>query len=171
MGIASDLGYDFPAPNLAQRAVQRIASTRPGAEALSMTMRHLDDLVLRLSHGRTTGGALLAGLSVLDVTTTGRRSGQPRTSHLVGVPYADTLAILGTNFGGARTPAWVHNIEAEPRVTVTYRGRSVEAVARPATPEEQEGVLTASEAVYGGYRKYQERISGRTVRIFILQAR
>ncbi|HJQ07608.1 MAG TPA: nitroreductase family deazaflavin-dependent oxidoreductase [Nocardioides sp.] len=169
MSIADALGYEVMSPNLVQRAMRRVASTRMGARVLSSTMRHIDDVVQRASGGRTTSAAIIAGLAVLDVTTTGRRSGQPRTSHLVAVPYDGALAVLGTNFGGASTPAWVHNVKADPHVTVTYRGTTVAAIARPATPEEQAGVLAASEGVYLGYRKYQERITGRTLRIFLLQ--
>lgn len=169
MSIVSSLGYEFPPPKLAQRLVQQIASTRAGAWCLRLTLRHLDDLVQRLSKGRTTSVRLLAGLPVLDVTTTGRTSGRPRTSHLIAMPYGDTLALLGTNFGGRSTPAWVHNLEADPAITASYRGRSVRATARPATDAEREAVLIASEPLYAGYRKYQQRITGRDLRIFLLE--
>ena len=171
MGIANDLGYTFRRPNVAQRAVQLIASTKPGAKSLSMSMRHLDDMVQKLSKGQTSSGQILAGLAVLEVTTIGRKSGQPRTGHLIAIPYLDTLAVLGTNFGGKSTPAWVFNVEANPQVTVSYKGKAVDAVARRATPDEVEGVLKASESVYKGYRKYQERISGRELRVFLLEPR
>ena len=41
---------------------------------------------------------LFTPLPVVDVTTTGRRSGLRRTSHLIPIPTSDTLALLGTNF-------------------------------------------------------------------------
>ena len=101
-------------------------------------------------------------------TTTGRKSGLPRTSHLIAVPYDGTLALLGTNFGQPATPAWVLNLEANPRATVTHSGRTREVVARLATEQEQAGVLAASAQVYGGYLKYQQRITDRRLRIFLL---
>jgi hypothetical protein len=119
MGIAADLGYGIPRPNLFQRGVHSFASTRIGAWTFSKLLRHLDDLVGRVSKGRTSAPELLAGLPVLDITTTGRRSGAPRRTHLIAVPYADTLALLGTNFGQRSTPAWVLNLEADPHLTVT----------------------------------------------------
>ena len=112
---------------------------------------------------------LLAGLPVVDVTTTGRRSGLRRTTHLIAVPYGDTLALLGTNFGQPATPAWVLNLEADPRATLRHRGTTLEAVARPATEEERESVLAGSTEVYGGYLAYQARITGRRLRIFLLE--
>jgi deazaflavin-dependent oxidoreductase (nitroreductase family) len=168
MGIAADLGYGIPRPNLFQRGVHAFASTRIGAWTFSKLLRHLDDLVGRVSKGRTSAPELLAGLPVLDITTTGRRSGAPRRTHLIAVPYADTLALLGTNFGQRSTPAWVLNLEADPHLTVTHHGVTVEAVARAATAEEQSAVLAASAGVYGGYLKYQDRITQRRLRIFVL---
>lgn len=170
MGLASDLSYELPRANWFQRAVKTFAGTRPGAWLFSKVLRHLDDLVQRLTRGRTSAPAVLAGLPVLDVTTTGRRSGQPRTSHLISIPIDDTLALLGTNFGQPATPAWVLNLEAEPRATVRYRDRTVSVIARPASEPEFARVLASSGPIYGGYRKYQQRIQGRRrLRIFVLE--
>jgi deazaflavin-dependent oxidoreductase (nitroreductase family) len=171
MGLALDLGYVIRRPNLLHRSVQAFASTRAGAWLFSKALHRLDDVVVRLSRGLTSAPELLAGLPVVDVTTTGRKSGLPRTSHLIAVPYADSLALLGTNFGQSSTPAWVLNLEADPRATLSHHGARLDAVARPATEEEQESVLAGSAAVYGGYLKYQGRITGRQLRIFVLEPR
>jgi deazaflavin-dependent oxidoreductase (nitroreductase family) len=169
MGLAADLGYLVPRPNLFHRGVHALASTRAGAWTFSKLLRHADDLVGRLSKGRTSAPELLAGLPVLDITTTGRRSGAPRRTHLIAVPYADTLALLGTNFGQRSTPAWVLNLEADPRLSVTHHGTTIHATARAATPEEESAVLAASAGVYGGYLKYHGRITRRRLRIFVLE--
>jgi deazaflavin-dependent oxidoreductase (nitroreductase family) len=169
VGVAADIGYRIPRPNLVQRGLQELACTRPGAWVFSRSLRHLDDLVSRMTHGRTSAPEVLAGLPVIDVTTTGRRSGRPRTTHLIAVPFQDTLALLGTNFGQPTTPAWVLNLEADPHVSVRHHGSSVEVVARRATDVERVAVLEASARVYGGYLKYQQRITGRRLRIFVLE--
>jgi deazaflavin-dependent oxidoreductase (nitroreductase family) len=170
MGLAADLSYEIPRANGLQRAVKAFASTRPGAWLFSKLLRHLDNLVQRLSGGRTTMPELLAGLPVLDVTTTGRKSGRQRTSHLISVPIGDSLALLGTNFGQPATPAWALNLEANPRATVRYRDRTAEVMARPATEAEFAQVLASSTPIYPGYRKYQQRIEGRRrLRIFVLE--
>lgn len=170
MGLADDLGYEHRPPNKAHAAVQAFGSTRPGAWTFSKTLRHLDDLVGRLTHGRHSAPGLLAGLPVLDLTSTGRRSHQPRTSHLISIPVGGDLALLGTNFGQPKTPAWVLNLEAEPAAAVRYRDVTVQVRARPATPDERAEVLARSRGIYGGYEKYQQRISGRAVRIFVLES-
>ena len=169
MGLAADLGYRIPRPNLLHRMTQGFASTRPGAWVFAKVLRRLDDVVLRVTRGRTSAPEVLAGLPVLDITTTGRRSGAPRRTHLIAVPYADTIALLGTNFGQRGTPAWVLNLEADPRLTVTHHGTTLPAVARAADQEQRAAVLAGSAAVYGGYLKYQERITGRRLRIFVLE--
>jgi deazaflavin-dependent oxidoreductase (nitroreductase family) len=169
VGLAADLGYRIPHPNALQRSVQAFASTRPGAWTSSKVLRHADDLVGRLSEGRTSAPELLAGLPVLEITTTGRRTGAPRRTHLIAVPYADTLAVLGTNFGQRSTPAWVLNLEADPRLHVRFRGRALDALARPADEDERAAVLRASSEVYGGYLRYQARITGRRVRVFLIE--
>ena len=170
MGIAADLGYHHRPANRFQRGVQAFGSSRPGAWLFARTLRHLDTAVARLTGGRQSAPQLLAGLPVLDLTTTGRKSGRPRTSHLISIPLGDDLALLGTNFGQPSTPAWVLNLEAEPRATVTFRGRTLSVVARPATEAERAEVMERSRGIYGGYEKYQQRINGRWVRVFVVEA-
>jgi deazaflavin-dependent oxidoreductase (nitroreductase family) len=168
MGVRAALGYEFRRPNPFQRANQILASTRGGAWFFSKTVQALDGAVTRLSRGRTTATEVLAGLPVLRVTTTGRRSGQPRTAPLIAVPIDDDLALLGTNFGGPSTPAWVHNLEADPHARVAYRDRELAVVARPATDDEVERVFANGRGVYGGYEKYRERVTDRRIRVFVL---
>jgi deazaflavin-dependent oxidoreductase (nitroreductase family) len=169
MGIATDLSYAHRRPNPFQRSIQSFASTRPGAWLFSKVLRHLDDLVGRVSKGRASAPEVLAGLPVIDVTTTGRRSGRPRTSHLISVPYGETLALLGTNFGQPGTPAWVLNLEADPHARVRFKDRTVDVVARPASEAETAEIFATSREVYAGYSKYVQRISGRRVRVFVLE--
>lgn len=168
MTLASELSYVYPRPNPVRRLLQRFAATRAGAWGFSKTLAPMDRALGRLSKGRLTVPALFAGLPVLVLTSTGRKSGLPRATHLIAVPVNGTLALLGTNFGQPRTPAWVLNLEAEPRATVTHRDVTRAVVARPASGSEREQVLAVAASVYGGYLKYQQRITGRTLRIFLL---
>lgn len=169
MGLADDLGYTHSEANPAQRGLRWVGGTRPGGWLFYRTLRHLDTRIARMSGGRHSFPSLMTGLAVLDVTTTGRKSGQRRTSHLIATPYDGTLALLGTNFGQESTPAWVLNLEADPRATVTYRGTSREVVARPADDAQVEEIFERAGSFYPGYRHYRSRIGGRrTVRVFLL---
>ena len=170
MGLAADLGYRHRTGNPVYKVVLAFGGSRAGAWFFSHVLRHLDDVVGRLTRGRKSAPELLAGLAVLDVTTTGRRSGQRRTSHLIAAPYDDTLALLGTNFGQASTPAWALNLEADPHATVTYRNVSREVVARPATAVEAERVFASAATFYPGYGHYRKRVGDtRRIRVFVLE--
>jgi deazaflavin-dependent oxidoreductase (nitroreductase family) len=170
MGLAGDLGYSHRTGNPLHRAVRLLAGTRPGAWCLSHTLRHLDDVIARLSRGRYSGPGLLTGLAVLDLTTTGRRSGLRRTSHLIATPYHGQLALIGTNFGQEGTPAWALNLEAHPRATVRYRDLTREVVARPASDAEAEEVFALAATFYVGYRHYRRRVGDRRrIRVFVLE--
>lgn len=169
MGLASDLDYSHSSANPLHRSVRWAAGTRAGGWVFAHSLRHLDDVVGRLTKGRHSAPSLLAGLAVLDVTTTGRRTGQRRTSHLIAAPYDGTLALLGTNFGQTSTPAWVLNLEADPHAVVTYRGVTRETTARPATPAEADEVFSLAGRFYPGYLTYRKRIgASRRVRVFVL---
>ncbi|WP_299927850.1 nitroreductase family deazaflavin-dependent oxidoreductase [uncultured Nocardioides sp.] len=168
--LAADLGYTHASGNPVHRVVRWGAGTRAGGWVFSHVLRHLDDVVGRLTRGRRSAPGLLAGLEVLDVTTTGRRSGQRRASHLIATPYAGGLALLGTNFGQPTTPAWALNLEADPRATLTYRGASREVVARPATPAEADEVFGLAARFYPGYARYRQRVGqSRRIRVFVLE--
>jgi deazaflavin-dependent oxidoreductase (nitroreductase family) len=169
--LAADLGYTHASGNPLHRVVRWGAGTRAGGWVFSHVLRRLDDVVGRLTGGRHSAPGLLAGLEVLDVTTTGRRSGQRRTSHLIATPYAGGLALLGTNFGQATTPAWALNLEADPHATLTYRGSSREVVARAATTAEADEVFRLAARFYPGYARYRQRVGqSRRIRVFVLDS-
>lgn len=169
MGLASELSYVYTRPTVFHRSMQAFASTRAGAWFFSKTLAPTDRIVSKLSTGRVTVPAIVARLPVLVLTSTGRKTGLPRQTHLIAVPFHDTLALLGTNFGQPSTPTWVLNLEAHPRAAVTHRGITREVLARPATDAERSEILANSASVYGGYAKYQQRITGRRLRIFVLE--
>jgi deazaflavin-dependent oxidoreductase (nitroreductase family) len=169
VGLAADLAYVYTPPNRFNRLVQALASTRPGAWVFSRTLARADRVLARLTKGRRSLPALLARLPVLVLTTTGRKSGTPRETHLIAVPFSDTLALLGTNFGQPSTPTWVLNLEAQPHALVCHAGVTRAVVARPASDVERTKILADSAAYYGGYVKYQQRITGRRLRIFVLE--
>jgi len=71
------------------------------------------------------------------LTTTGRRTGLLRSHGLTYCRDRGDLVVVASNGGSDRPPAWLLNLQAEPRVTVRV-GRTVfRATARVATPEER----------------------------------
>jgi deazaflavin-dependent oxidoreductase (nitroreductase family) len=74
---------------------------------------------------------------IIDITTTGRRSGEPRRIEIVFHNVDGRIVISGMPARG-RTRAWIHNLEAEPRLTVHLkRGITADlpATARIVTDE------------------------------------
>jgi len=159
----------FHPPNAAQRTLKRIAALAPVAWLLARTLRHLDAATLKLSGGRTTATSLLTGLPVIYLTTTGAKSGQPRTTPLICGVDGDRLILFATNFGGQKNPAWSYNLRANPVATVTYRGRTAAYRSREATPAERDRYWPLADAIYAGYAAYRERAAHREIPVFVLE--
>src|SRR6478609_8793435 len=50
------------------------------------------------------------------------KSGEPRTVTVYGIPHPDGLALIASNWGGAKHPAWYHNLKANPEATASMEG-------------------------------------------------
>jgi deazaflavin-dependent oxidoreductase (nitroreductase family) len=161
VGLASDLGYRYPEPNRLQRLVQSFASSRFGAWLTPKTLVPLDRWTTQLTHGRLSLPLALAALPVITLITTGRKSGLPRQQHLIAIPHQDDLALIGTNFGQAATPAWTLNLEANPSATVSYRGITRKVLARAATAGERTDILATAATKFAGAAHYEQRLEGR----------
>ena len=127
----------------------------------------LDKLIQRLTGGRWSI-LRIAGLPNLMLTVVGRKSGVPRSTPLLCVPYGDAHLIAGSNFGGPKAPVWVVNVRAAEEVTVTVGGRSHRARPREITGEEREQVWAHMLRTWPNYAKYAER-TDRTIPVFLLE--
>ncbi|GAB4903164.1 hypothetical protein MAHJHV53_10020 [Mycobacterium avium subsp. hominissuis] len=114
--------------------MRRFASTTAGVALLRPTAHHLDRLVAKATGGRSSFAGLATGIPVVMLTTTGAKSGEPRTVPVYGIPHPEGLALIASNFGGAKHPAWYFNLKAHPEATVTVGRDSWPATARLATP-------------------------------------
>lgn len=133
------------------------------------TMRGLVPLDRAL--GRVTRGRVVAlkidGLPSLLLTTTGRKSGEPRTNPLLYAPDGDGYAVMGSNWGQAHHPAWSANLLADPSAAVTLAGKTIPVHATLATGTERDRLFALMLAIWPAYQTYVER-SGREIRIFRL---
>ena len=112
-----------------------------------------------------TGGRFgwrLAGMPVVQLTTTGRKTGESRTVMLTS-PYQEgnTWVVVGSRGGDDRTPGWVLNIQANPEVRVRLGGAPEQTVrARIATAEERTRLwplVTGAQKRYAGYQSKTDR--------------
>lgn len=81
-------------------------------------------------------GHRLLGVPTLLLYTTGRRSGQRRTSALAYAKDGDRYLVVASNGGSDRPPGWLHNLRADANVEVQVGRRRVGATARAVGPGE-----------------------------------
>jgi deazaflavin-dependent oxidoreductase (nitroreductase family) len=141
---------------------------RPWFAALGRRLVPVDRWLSRRTHGRFTALGR-PDLPSLLLTTTGRRSGQPRHTPLLYVPDGDAFVVVGSNWGQRDHPSWTVNLIAHPAATVAIGGREMPVRARLTAAAERERLLAQLTSVWPAYRTYQERAAGRELRVFRLE--
>ncbi len=133
---------------------------------------------LHISLYRRTGGkigAKFAGRTFFKspfilLTTTGRRSGQPRTAPLLCVRDGDRFMVIASFGGDDRHPQWFKNLQANPEATIELYGETIPVLATVATPEEKKVLWPKVLAAYKGYANYQRKTE-RDIPVVILERR
>jgi deazaflavin-dependent oxidoreductase (nitroreductase family) len=148
------------------RAVQRMASTRAFAATGSKVFPPIDRVLSKVTGGRVALSQAL--VPSLELTTTGRKSGQQRRTPLATLPMGDDFLVVGSNFGKANHPAWTANLLAEPKATVTFKGQTIPVVARMLDTDEKAKVWPDLLKIWPAWTAYTER-SGRDLRVFKLE--
>ncbi|WNM40549.1 nitroreductase family deazaflavin-dependent oxidoreductase [Micromonospora halotolerans] len=149
-------------------AVQSLTRRLGHQRWFAATMRLLvpaDRLVGRLTKGRVVAFGLVPSLVL---TTTGRRSGKPRSNPLLYVPDGDAFVVIGSNWGQQHQPAWSLNLLAQPAAEVAVKGRRVPVRAEPISGAERERLFARLVEEWPAYRTYVERAGGREIRVFRL---
>jgi deazaflavin-dependent oxidoreductase (nitroreductase family) len=103
------------------------------------------------------------------LTTTGVKSGQPRTVPVLGIPMPYGIAIIASNYGQHRHPGWYHNLRARPDAEVVVDGvrRRVRAV-EPDDARRRE-IWEQGLRVYPGFDQYERRAAHRRIGVFVLE--
>src|SRR5258708_8684129 len=107
---------------------------------------------------RSTGGRIggkVQGLPVLLLTTTGRKSGKPRTVPLGYLRDGSTYVIIASYGGLPRHPAWFFNLQSHPEATIQAKNFQVQVRAEPANPEKKRDLWARLLEVAPGYAHYQ----------------
>jgi deazaflavin-dependent oxidoreductase (nitroreductase family) len=108
------------------------------------------------------------GATCLLLTTTGRRSGQPRTLPLIYAFSGDSCVVIASAGGAPSHPAWYLNVEADPHVEVQVMADRFSAVARTAVEDEREALWKLMTVNWPNYDDYTRR-TDRVIPVVVLE--
>ena len=123
---------------------------------------------------RWTGGRIrrsfvfTGGMPILVLTTVGRKTGKRRATPLGFLRWGDAFAVMASNAGSDRVPAWWLNLLAEPTAEILADRTRYQVTARQADPQEDEAVWDAIVNLNPGFDEYR-RLTERQIPIIFLE--
>ena len=113
-------------------------------------------------------GGPFEGATLLLLTSTGAKSGQPRLSPLAYLMIDGKTIIVGSKAGADTNPHWVHNLRANPRAHVEIGTDAYDVLARELLEYERDATYPKVVAVAPGFGDYQSK-TDRVIPLFELQ--
>lgn len=107
-------------------------------------------------------------LPTLLLTTTGRKSGQPRPLPLIYKKVGNDYVIIASKAGAPAHPSWYLNLVANPEVEVQAGRDVMQATARTAQGDEREDLWNQLAEIYPPYNDYQKRAGDRQIPVVVL---
>ena len=139
-------------------------------------MSEQDDNLFGAEHVRVyreTGGERgyhWRGTTILLLTTTGRSSGEPRTTPLIQRTDGERWVIVASKGGAPEHPGWFENLQAEPNAEIQVQAERIPVTASVAEGEERERLWSLMREVWPAYDEYQEK-TDREIPVVILSRR
>jgi deazaflavin-dependent oxidoreductase (nitroreductase family) len=149
------------------RPMAWLASRKWGRTLARSLYTPADKLVYKITRGRR---GLSPGSSVLLLTTTGRKTGQPRQVPVLYLEDGPNLWVVASNYGVERHPAWSANLLAHPDASVNVRGRDRPVRARLGSEEEMKALWPRLLELYPAWEAYASW-TDRSFRLFCLEPR
>jgi deazaflavin-dependent oxidoreductase (nitroreductase family) len=113
-------------------------------------------------------GQTFFGSPILLLTTTGRRTGQPRTWPLTYLPEGERLIVIASNGGQPNHPAWYLNLRANPQVSAQLRDQTHTMIAKTAEGAERARLWSRVVEEYPAYAGYQRK-TDRQIPVVVLR--
>jgi deazaflavin-dependent oxidoreductase (nitroreductase family) len=129
-------------------------------------MGKLNVPIYRLTRGRLMNK--IGRAPVMLLTSTGRRSGQPRTAPVLYRLDGDNLIVVGSNGGNRNAPGWSYNLKANSHAEVEIRGVRRRVRARVAEGEERSDLWHKMNEEYAGFDDYDANVE-RDIAVFVLE--
>lgn len=126
----------------------------PQTTTIIKWMSRAQTWVYRRTDGRF-GGKFLQGAPVALLTTTGRKTGEPRVSPLLYLREVDRVVLIASKGGAAQHPMWYLNLKANPAVSVQIKDEVLNLTARDATEEERAHYWPKMAEMYTSFDDYQ----------------
>ena len=122
------------------------------------------------SGGREANTLRDTGLPIIIVTNRGNKSGVVRKTPLMRVEHGGEYALVGSYGGRPKHPVWVHNLLADPRVTIQDGPEPFDAEVRVVTGDERARWWERAVAAYPPYADYQAKTE-REILVFVATRR
>ena len=155
-------------PNALQKLIHQVVMLRPVTAFFAPIIHQVDTAMLKLTKGKYTVSEF-AGWNIIQLTTIGAKTNQPRTMPLLGLFDNEKIALIASSFGREHNPGWYYNLKANPYCHVSFKGKSGEYVARETKGEERERYFQMAVLQYSGYQKYKERAAHRHIPVIVLE--
>jgi deazaflavin-dependent oxidoreductase (nitroreductase family) len=155
-------------PNAVQRFLHRVLMLRSVTAFFAPRVHHLDKAILKLTRGKYTISEIL-GWDIIQLTTIGAKTKQPRTMPLVALLDDEKIAMIASNFGRKHNPGWYYNLKVNRECEVFFKGNSGKYIARETEGEEHEQYFQMGVSQYAGYQKYKERAAHRHIPVMVLE--
>jgi deazaflavin-dependent oxidoreductase (nitroreductase family) len=94
-------------------------------------------ILYNLTGGRIQMNSAEDPVGLLVLTTTGRKTGQPRSVSLVYIKSGSSYVVAATNAGRDTHPGWYFNLQSNPQVTIRIKNQQIVAIAEIAGPEQR----------------------------------
>jgi deazaflavin-dependent oxidoreductase (nitroreductase family) len=151
-----------------QKILQHIAALAPVSWLLARTLHYVDRPLLKFSNGKVCLASIVTGLPLVMLTTIGAKTGQPRTTPLVGLVDGDKVILIASYYGSAHHPAWYHNLRAHPEAQLTRQGRTQTYLACEVNGDAYARYWQLAVETYAGYAAYKQRAGARHIPIIVL---
>lgn len=149
------------------RGLTRFLGTETGRWFAINVAARCDPYVLRATRGYLGFGLMLPSANL---TTTGAKSGAPRTATILYFTDGDDAILVASSFGRDKHPAWYHNLKAHPEATLERAGRSGRYRAVEVDDEaERQRLFELVDQLYRGYADYRVRAGAVGRRIPIMR--